>query len=64
LRRSFVRILGRRALFLLAAAGLGTASSLSGIYGPFTDVSGAAFCPFVLEIFTLGITTGRAPILG
>src|SRR5262249_25513517 len=26
--------------------------------GPFTDVAADAFCPFVLEIFTLGITTG------
>src|SRR5215510_11810045 len=26
--------------------------------GPFTDVAADAFCPFVLEIFYLGITTG------
>jgi hypothetical protein len=26
--------------------------------GPFTDTASDAFCPFVLEIFTLGITTG------
>ena len=30
--------------------------------GPFTDMSGAdPFCNFVLEIFTLGITTGTTP---
>src|SRR5215475_14269087 len=30
--------------------------------GPFTDVSSAdPFCPVVLEIFTLGITTGTTP---
>src|SRR6185436_10786556 len=27
----------------------------------FTDVAADAFCPFVLEIFTLGITTGTSP---
>jgi YVTN family beta-propeller protein len=32
--------------------------SVLGVCGPFTDVSDAVFCPFVLEIFTLGITTG------
>ena len=51
------------ALFPLAAAILliGAASSLLGICGPFTDVTDATFCPFVLEIFTLGITTGTTP---
>jgi hypothetical protein len=39
----------------------GAAGSLAGVCGPFTDVSDAAFCPFVLEIFTLGITTGTTP---
>src|SRR5215468_3864117 len=30
--------------------------------GPFTDLSGSdPFCAFVLEIFTLGITTGTTP---
>ena len=29
--------------------------------GPFTDVAADAFCPFVLELFTLGITTGTTP---
>ena len=55
----------RRALFLstaLAAAVLsGAGSALFGLCGPFTDVSDVAFCPFVLEIFSLGITTGTSP---
>ena len=55
---------GRRA-YLLTCAGLavalGAGSSLLGVCGPFTDVSDAGFCPFVLEIFTLGITTGTTP---
>jgi outer membrane protein assembly factor BamB len=38
------------------AAGL--TGPLLGTCGPFTDVSDPSFCPFVLEIFTLGITTG------
>ena len=47
---------------LLAAAILGGASSaLLGVCGPFTDVAADAFCPFVLEIFYLGITTGTTP---
>src|SRR6476646_732186 len=47
---------------VLAAALLGgAASALLGVCGPFTDVSDATFCPFVLEIFTLGITTGTTP---
>jgi hypothetical protein len=32
-----------------------------GLCGPFTDVSDVIFCPFVLEIFYLGITTGTTP---
>ena len=55
----------RRALSLstvVAAAVLsGAGSALLGICGPFTDVTDAQFCPFVLEIFTLGITTGTTP---
>ena len=43
---------------LVAAALLGAASALLGVCGPFTDVAADSFCPFVLEIFTLGITTG------
>jgi hypothetical protein len=40
---------------------LGAAGALLGTCGPFTDVAADAFCPFVLEIFTLGITTGTTP---
>jgi len=44
---------------LLAAIFLAAASSfLIGTCGPFTDVAADVFCPFVLEIFYLGITTG------
>ncbi|HKA35559.1 MAG TPA: S-layer homology domain-containing protein [Thermoanaerobaculia bacterium] len=32
-----------------------------GVCGPFTDVAADSFCPFVLEIFYLGITTGTTP---
>ena len=58
---------GRRRLFLVAAAAAGAAllggagGGLLGVCGPFTDVSDPSFCPFVLEIFTLGITTGTTP---
>src|SRR5512144_1569382 len=46
---------------LAAAVAGGAAGSLLGTCGPFTDVAGDAFCPFVLEIFYLGITTGTTP---
>src|SRR5215475_4281875 len=36
----------------------GGASAVLGTCGPFTDVAADVFCPFVLEIFYLGITTG------
>src|SRR6266508_3604213 len=50
---------GALALVLLAGTLLGGAGSqLLGTCGPFTDVAADAFCPFVLEIFYLGITTG------
>jgi hypothetical protein len=55
---------GRRRRFLrpaLAAAGAllaGMSGALLATCGPFTDAAGDAFCPFVLEIFYLGITTG------
>jgi hypothetical protein len=39
----------------------GGGAALLGICGPFTDVAADSFCPFVLEIFTLGITTGTTP---
>jgi hypothetical protein len=44
---------------VLAAVVLGgAAGGLLGVCGPFTDVAADSFCPFVLEVFTLGITTG------
>src|SRR6266545_510737 len=46
------------AVSLAAAILAGAASALVGACGPFTDVAADAFCPFVLEIFYLGITTG------
>ena len=52
-RRSFAVAV----LLLITLAGAGT-SFLLGTCGPFTDVAADAFCPFVLEIFYLGITTG------
>ncbi|HEV8118838.1 MAG TPA: hypothetical protein VGQ32_09955, partial [Thermoanaerobaculia bacterium] len=59
--------MGRIAWRVLAAAGLAAAVLLGasapspGACGPFTDFTDAAFCPFVLEILTLGITTGTTP---
>ena len=38
----------------------GGASAILGTCGPFADVAADAFCPFVLEIFYLGITTGTS----
>src|SRR5215510_12037114 len=52
-RRVFGRI-----LFSATALLGGVGGALLGICGPFTDVAADAFCPFVLEIFYLGITTG------
>jgi hypothetical protein len=46
------------ASFALTALLAGGASALLGLCGPFTDVTDAVFCPFVLEIYTLGITSG------
>src|SRR5215468_333934 len=47
------------ALFSLALAALvGGGSSALGLCGNFTDTAADAFCPFVLEIFYMGITTG------
>jgi hypothetical protein len=45
----------------VAAILSGAGSALLGLCGPFTDVSDVVFCPFVLEIFYLGITTGTSP---
>ena len=58
--------MSRRAIAGFVPAGLlglllGGANGLLGVCGPFTDVTDGAFCPFVLEIFTLGITTGTTP---
>ena len=41
-----------------AAITAGGAGALLAACGPFTDVTDGVFCPFVLEIFYLGITTG------
>ena len=51
------RVLSVVVLLLSTLAGAGT-SFLLGVCGPFADVAGDAFCPFVLEIFYLGTTTG------
>ena len=45
----------------LAALAIGASGASLGACGPFTDVAADAFCPFVLEIFDLGITTGTTP---
>jgi hypothetical protein len=37
---------------------LGASGALLGACGPFIDILDAGFCPFVLEIFYMGITTG------
>ena len=38
----------------------GGANAVLGTCGPFTDTASDAFCPFVLEVFYLGITTGTS----
>ncbi len=43
---------------LVLAILAGGASRLAGVCGVFTDVAADAFCPFVLEVFYVGITTG------
>ena len=57
------RARGRAMLALAAVVALlaGAGGSLFGDCGPFTDFTDAGFCPFVLEIFYLGITTGTTP---
>jgi hypothetical protein len=54
-----------RSVFILPAvfAALmgGAAHTALGACGLFTDVAADSFCQFVLEIFTLGITTGTTP---
>ena len=51
-----------RGLFAFAAAVAsvlgGASATVLATCGPFTDVAADSFCPFVLEIFYLGITTG------
>ncbi len=53
----------RLAIGLVVSAAVfgGAASGILGLCGPFTDVAADSFCPAVLEIFTLGITTGTSP---
>ena len=48
---------------LVLAGGLlaGATGALLGLCGPFTDVAADAFCPFVQEVFYMGITTGTTP---
>ena len=50
----------RRLLATALAASLlsGAGGAMLAACGPFTDFTDAGFCPFVLEIFYLGITTG------
>ena len=48
--------------FAIAAILIGSsAGSLSGTCGPFLDTAADSFCPFILEVFFLGITTGTTP---
>jgi len=50
---------GSLAPFCAAAAIFaGVSSALMGTCGPFTDTAADTFCPFVLQIFYMGITTG------
>ncbi|HKA36106.1 MAG TPA: hypothetical protein VKH43_04760 [Thermoanaerobaculia bacterium] len=49
------------AILLVAAFLAGAAGSLLGLCGAFADVMPDAFCPFVLEVFYMGITTGTSP---
>ena len=52
------RSVAAAAVLLITAVLAGSASGLLATCGPFTDAAGDAFCPFILEIFYLGITTG------
>ena len=49
------------AIAFLMALVVGASNSQVGGCGPFSDVNNTIFCPFVLEIFYLGITTGVTP---
>src|SRR5215468_7482760 len=56
------RSVGMASLALIAALLGGGGHAALGLCGPFTDVApGDAFCTSILEIFTLGITTGTTP---
>jgi hypothetical protein len=59
------RIVRVRRLLTVGCLGIavlvGAAAGAVVTCGPFTDVAADAFCPFVLEIFYLGITTGTTP---
>jgi hypothetical protein len=61
-----MRLIGLRGrarfpLVIAVAVLIGAGNGLLGVCGPLVDVAGDAFCPFVLEIFYLGITTGTSP---
>src|SRR5215813_9767057 len=58
-----MRVLKKCVFALCLAAALlgGSLGAVFGACGPFTDVTDGFFCPFVLEIFYLGITTGTTP---
>ena len=43
------------------AVASGTAGALLATCGPFTDFTDAGSCPFVLEVFYMGVTTGLNP---
>ncbi len=57
--RSGKRLLVVPLVLALAALG-GAGGALLAVCGPFTDVSGP-FCPFILQIYYLGITAGTSP---
>src|SRR5262245_10449044 len=46
------------AFSLVLSLAVGGLSRVLAVCGPFTDVAADVFCPFVLEIFYVGITTG------
>jgi hypothetical protein len=48
------------ALVMITAILWGAASGLLASCGPFTDAVADTFCPFVLEIFYLGLTRNHA----
>src|SRR6266545_5456406 len=61
MRRLSLRSLAGVVFALAGALLLGASGAALGVCGPFTDFTDAGFCPFVLEIFYLGITTGTTP---